>query len=194
MVDAGLTLKLVMLGNSGVGKTSLLGRWATGVFDTRIWPTVGSSHTRKTVDMDGQQLHVSLWDTAGAEKYHALTPLYARGSSVAVVVVDITDSPDFESSRTWIDLLQAACPVAPPIVLAVNKIDLVDSRETFPALSSKFLRQFDDAFFVSAQTGENVPELFQAAVIRAIRFQRAADPSLPVQAIERKVQEQRQCC
>jgi small GTP-binding protein len=193
MIDGALTLKLMMPGKSGVGKTSLLVRWTTGVFDARTWPRVGPSHIRKTVNVDGEQLHLSLRDTDGAEMYHALTSLYAGGSSVAVIVIDIRERADFNSSRTWINLLQTACPGVPPIVLAVNKIDLVDSRETFPSLTSKFFGQFD-IFFVSAKTGENVSELFQAAVIHAIRFQRAADPTFPVQAIERRAEAEKPCC
>jgi small GTP-binding protein len=186
-------LKLVILGNQEVGKTCLVSRWATGLFDSKVWATVGANHIHKSVAIDGETISLSLWDTAGGERYHALTPLYARGSSVAIIVVDVSNPTTFESVGVWMELLQSACPAAPPALLAINKVDLVADRSTLDNVVSKFDGQFSEIFFVSAKSGESIEQLFERAAQRAAAFSRRTGPATVIRFIE-TVRPDPRCC
>lgn len=83
-------IKLVLLGDSGVGKSSLVLRFVTQSFKPYSESTIGASFMSKVVELDGQTVKVQIWDTAGQEKYHSLAPMYYRGAAAAVVVYDLT--------------------------------------------------------------------------------------------------------
>jgi small GTP-binding protein len=176
-------LKLVILGNQKVGKTCLISLWATGLFDSKVCPTVGANHIEKSVVIDGET--ISLWDTAGGEKYQALIPPYALGSSVAIIVVDVSNPTTFESVGVWMELLQSGCP---PILLAITKVDLVADRSMVGGVVSKFDRQFYEIFFVSAKSGESI----ERAAQHAAAFSR--DTGATVITLTETVRPDPRCC
>jgi small GTP-binding protein len=186
-------LKLVILGNSAVGKTCLITRWATGLFDNKVWPTVGANHIEKSLVIQGERINLSVWDTAGAEQYHALAPLYARGSSVAIVVVDVSDPATFDSVDAWMNLLQSSCPFPPPTLLAINKVDLVVERSSLGDVMSKFGSKFSEIFLVSAKSGESIQQLFECAAQRAAQFFRD-NATPPAIAVSETVRRRSDCC
>jgi len=156
-----ISLKIVLLGNSGVGKTSLVNRWINGSHNKTITPTVGANHQKKTLVIDGQQLDLFIWDTAGQEQFLALAPLYTRSASVAIMTASIVDEDSFSNLNTWKKLLEESCESFPPVILAVNKIDLsTDSMPTRDEIEESNIDSYSSVFFVSAQTGEGVDELF----------------------------------
>lgn len=155
------SIKVVLLGNSGVGKTSVVFRWTTGSWEPLIKPTIGANHQRKTVHLDDQDVEIYLWDTAGQEQFQALTPLYVRSSYCAIIMTSITDPNSFESVNIWKELLQTSCERYPPCILGVNKIDLEDSDGTDRnRIDQQFSNQFDSIMYVSALSGEGVDNLF----------------------------------
>lgn len=155
------SIKVVLLGNSGVGKTSVVFRWTTGSWEPLIRPTVGANHQRKLVHLDNQDVEVYLWDTAGQEQFQALTPLYARSSYCAIIMVSINDQNSFNSIDVWKELLQTSCEHYPPCILAVNKIDLEDSNGADRnRIDQKFADQFDSIMYISALSGEGIDNLF----------------------------------
>ncbi|KAJ6240169.1 hypothetical protein M0813_24510 [Anaeramoeba flamelloides] len=81
--------KLVLLGESSVGKTSLVLRYVNHFFDSRTEPTIGATYLTKTIDFPKYSLRLQIWDTAGQERYHSLAPLYYRGAHGALVVYDV---------------------------------------------------------------------------------------------------------
>ena len=156
--------KIVLLGNSGVGKTSLVNRWMTNSFNPNGKPTIGANHQRKSVKIQNQDVDLFIWDTAGQEQFQALTPLYAREAASAFITVSITDIDSFKSLDTWIDLLKSSCAVIPPMLLAVNKIDLIDQAVyTHEEIENQFGDTFSGIFYVSASTGEGVAQAFMHA-------------------------------
>jgi small GTP-binding protein len=194
--DARPSFKAVLLGDSGVGKTSLLTRWTTGSFSKTANPTVGANHQRKRVVLGNREIDIFLWDTAGQEQFQALTPLYARASSVAIVTTSITDLSSFDGIKRWLDLLQSASDELPPVVLAVNKIDLRDSAvRSADDIEQEYRGKFAAVFFVSAATDEEVDNLFMFAALAGFRFVNRKNAAGPQQSVLNEVQEpSSKCC
>jgi small GTP-binding protein len=157
-----LTKKVILLGNAGVGKTSLAHRWIHHTFDPMSAPTVGASNFFKEITLETRTIKVTLWDTAGQEQFRAIAPLYVRGSRAAIVVT-AADFPDsFHAIPNWLDLLGSTQVESIPAILAVNKIEILDpaSDEELEKLIAMYGSHFVAVFYVSAATGERVDELF----------------------------------
>jgi small GTP-binding protein len=173
MVDGPPTLafKAVMVGDSGVGKTALITRWTTGAFSHLSAPTIGANHHRKRVIVQNDAIDVFLWDTAGQEEFLALTPLYARGASVAILTTCIDEPNSFTNLDRWKKLVGSSGDVIPPIILAVNKMDLsASARINIEEIHDQYEGQFAGIFGVSAVTNEGVDNLFMFAAVEGYRF------------------------
>jgi small GTP-binding protein len=167
----GPSCKVVLLGDSGVGKTSLVNRWMTGTYQRVTNPTIGANHQRKRVIVDNAEVDLLIWDTAGQEQFQPLAPLYARSASVAILTASIADRRSFENLSQWTEILSSPSGELPPIVLAVNKIDLRESAKiTNDEVESEYGGQFAGLFFVSALTAEGIENLFQFAAQAGYRF------------------------
>jgi small GTP-binding protein len=166
--------KIVILGNSGSGKTSLINRWVSSTFTANTKQTIGSNYELKRVPLDGGEvIDLYIWDTAGQERFHSLMPLYTRACDLAVITTAIDDLVSFQSISKWIDLVALACETLPPIVLAVNKHDLADKAAmTVEEIHASYDSQFTSIFFVSAKTGENCDPLVREMAAKATYFNR----------------------
>ena len=101
--DTKLEAKIVLIGNSGVGKTSIAVRYKENKFNANPKATVGASYFQKNMAFkDGSMLRLHIWDTGGAEKFKAIAPLYYRGAHAALVVYSIVDENSFRSLDDWI--------------------------------------------------------------------------------------------
>jgi len=119
-------LKVCLLGDTGVGKSSIVCRFVQDHFDHNISPTIGASFMTKTVPC-GNELHKFLiWDTAGQERFHSLAPMYYRGSAAAVIVYDITKQDSFHTLKKWVKELKEHGPENIVMAIAGNKCDLSD--------------------------------------------------------------------
>jgi small GTP-binding protein len=192
-LDADAARKVVLLGNSGVGKTSLAHRWVHDAFDPAILPTIGPTNTTRTVDLGDRQVAVALWDTAGQEQFRSIVPLYMRGARGAVVVAAV-DSPDsFDSIPEWLELLSSSQEKAVQAVLAVNKTDVKDPLD--PQISSAVethRAKFAACFFVSALTGDGVKQLFREVARVADVDENVSDD--PAKQQELPVARAQNCC
>lgn len=121
-------LKLVLVGDSGVGKSNLLLRWSKNDFNPDSTPTIGVEFATKTLQIDGKLVKVHVWDTAGQEQFRALTTAYYRGAVGALIVYDITSASSFESLNHWIDEVRENTPSDITCLLIGNKSDLNDMR------------------------------------------------------------------
>jgi small GTP-binding protein len=164
--------KVVLLGNSAVGKTSIVTRWMTGTYQHLANPTIGANQQRKRVPVDGTEVDLQLWDTAGQEQFESLVPLYARSASAVILTASITDRSSFENLSHWKEMLSPTSGDLPPIVIAANKIDLRASAEiTDDEIETEYGGgRFAGLFFVSALTGEGIENLFLFAGQVAYRF------------------------
>uniref|UniRef100_A0A3B3ZQL1 Uncharacterized protein n=1 Tax=Periophthalmus magnuspinnatus TaxID=409849 RepID=A0A3B3ZQL1_9GOBI len=155
-------LKVCLLGDTGVGKSSIVCRFVQDHFDHNISPTIGASFLTKTVP-SGNELHKFLiWDTAGQERFHSLAPMYYRGSAAAVIVYDITKLDSFQTLKKWVKELKEHGPEDIVVAIAGNKNDLGDIREV-PMKEAKEFAESISAIFIetSARNAINIEELFQ---------------------------------
>jgi len=98
--------KIVLLGNSGVGKTSLVMRFIHHQFSSNLNSTIGASYLDKIVNYNGQQVKLQMWDTAGQERFRSLAPMYYRGASMALLIFDVTNEDSWKSVQHWVTELQ----------------------------------------------------------------------------------------
>lgn len=155
--------KLVLLGESAVGKSSLVLRFVKGQFHEYQESTIGAAFLTQTVCFDDTTVKFEIWDTAGQERYHSLAPMYYRGSQAAIVVYDITNTDTFTRAKNWVKELHRQASANIVIALAGNKADLSNKRmiefEEAQAYSEENGLLFMET---SAKTAMNVNELFLA--------------------------------
>ncbi|KAK9809172.1 hypothetical protein WJX72_010637 [[Myrmecia] bisecta] len=176
MLDQGTLqqAKLVLLGDMGAGKSSLVLRFVKGQFFDYQESTIGAAFLTKT--MPEQNVKFEIWDTAGQERYHSLAPMYYRGAAAAVVVYDITNAESFTKAKTWAKELQRQGNPNMIMALAGNKADLADTR----AVTTEEAQAYADEnglFFweTSAKANLNVSEVFTDIAKKLPRAQ-AAQP------------------
>ncbi|KAJ2142797.1 Vacuolar protein sorting-associated protein 21 [Coemansia sp. RSA 564] len=122
-------VKVVLLGEAAVGKSSLVLRFVNDDFVENKEPTIGAAFMTQKVRLEDSVLKLDIWDTAGQERFHSLAPMYYRNADAAVVVYDVTRASSLDKAKSWIKELQRHA--SPNIVIALvgNKLDLVDSEE-----------------------------------------------------------------
>lgn len=153
--------KVVLLGESGVGKSSLVLRLVKDEWMSSQHSTVGASFFRHAVNVNGQPVNFDIWDTAGQERYKSLASMYYRGAAAALVVYDITNMDSFERARYWIQQLIANSPET-IVVLVGNKIDK-ESERMVPREEAKRLATESSLFpyEASAKDGTRVVDIFR---------------------------------
>lgn len=183
MIQKPTRLKCVLLGSSGVGKSSLATRWIQGWFDETPEPTIGAAYLTKQMTVDDTRVKVELWDTAGQERYRSLTPLYYRGAAITIIVYDCTRETN--DVAEWRTRVHDESPHA-VVVVAATKSDVCDPKTPLP----------DDviAYRTSAKTNDNVDALFNAAIRQAMQTTGTERPSTTVEFGEESTTKRRKCC
>ncbi|KAE8299543.1 Ras-related protein Rab-17 [Larimichthys crocea] len=162
-----LKVKLVLLGSSGVGKSSLALRFSKDEF-RRTSPTVGCAYLTRVVHLSNVTLRLEIWDTAGQEKYHSVTPLYYRGAHAALLVYDISKRETFIRAQVWLkELEKQYIPGSTVIWLVGNKGDLATHRQV-SVEEGQSLANDRGLFFTeaSALSGDQINELLLAIAHR----------------------------
>jgi small GTP-binding protein len=157
--------KVVFVGSTHVGKTSIIGRFITGSSNLATQPTTQGALHHGSVRYLGREWKLDIWDTAGQEQDHALSPMYYRDADVAVVVCDLTDHKSFRDCDQWISELRQSRGYAASVIIVGNKSDLTSERK----VAFNQLLHFADscqveAFETSAKTGANIDELFEMMI------------------------------
>jgi small GTP-binding protein len=156
--------KLVIVGDSAVGKSNLLTRFTRDEYNAAAKATIGVDFgSKSTKTADGKIIKAQIWDTAGQERFRATTNGFYRGALGAMIVFDITNRKTFESVSTWLkELRQMAADPEPVVMLVGNKADLASNRQVTTSEAKTFAEDNDMFFFeTSALTASNVTTAFE---------------------------------
>ncbi|XP_053386795.1 ras-related protein Rab-27A-like [Mercenaria mercenaria] len=189
--DYDYLIKFLALGDSGVGKTSMLYQYTDNVFTGKFISTVGIDFREKRVvhrapGTDGtlgrsQRIHLQLWDTAGQERFRSLTTAFFRDAMGFLLLFDLTSEQSFMNIRNWLTQLQthAYCE-NPDIVLCGNKVDLEDQRQISEQRAREMAEKHGLPYFeTSAANGQNVAKAIECLLdMVMLRMERSVDKSI----------------
>ena len=197
--------KLIFLGDQNVGKSSILNRFLNDTFVEEYQATIGLDFQSKNVQIDNQDVHLLLYDTAGQEKFRSLIPMYTRDANIILLVYDITNRESFENLYAWLKDLTNININEVIICIVGNKIDLNEKREVSNEEGQKYAQEHDFIFQeVSAKTGEGFSELFYKSLFEKIRTKFRPSGQQPAAEIndikfnidqdEKLTRRKRKCC
>jgi len=150
-----------MVGDSGVGKSSLLLRFTDDTFSDNFISTIGVDFKIRTVNLEGKVVKMQIWDTAGQERFRTITSSYYRGAHGVILVYDVTDQVSFNNARQWLtEIERYACGQVVKLLVG-NKSDLTTKRVVDYVTGKEFADQFNLPFLeASAKDGHNVEKAF----------------------------------
>ncbi|GFW92887.1 ras-related protein Rab-18 [Trichonephila clavipes] len=164
------TLKILIIGESDVGKSSLLLRFTDDVFDPGLAATIGVDFKVKTVSVDGNKAKLAIWDTAGSERFRTLTPSYYRGAQGAILVYDVSNRQSFQKLDQWLYELETYSTRTNIVKMLVgNKIDK-ENRAVSREEGMKYARKHSMLFIeASAKTCDGVQCAFEELVEKILQ-------------------------
>ena len=160
-------IKIVLIGEANVGKTSIICQFMEKVFQDDVQSTVGGAYNCKTMKCDNKRLiKLEIWDTAGQEHYRCVTKMFYKNADVAMLIYDITNYNSFEELKNyWVDQVLEASPKNVMLAIVANKSDLFEIEQVNEDEARKFAKNKNAAFFVvSAKDNNSVNDLFKAVV------------------------------
>ena len=154
-------LKIIIVGDSSVGKTNIINRYVNGEFSRDYMITIGMDFLTCNLELDNKIFKLNLWDTAGSEQFRSVTKGYYSNSCCALIVYDITNEKTFQNVKQWMDDCYAFANKNIHLVLVGNKIDLQQDRKINKETAEEFAGQYGMDFYeVSALSGENIENIF----------------------------------
>jgi Ras-related protein Rab-6A len=160
-----IKLKVIVAGAKDVGKTTLIRRFVSGRFDINTLSTIGVDFMTKNLELDGKEIHLSIWDFAGEQKFRVLFPSYCSGASGALILYDMTSRASFEEVNDWLSLINKSSGKIVKLLIG-SKSDLADQRQisTDEAKSFNKKENIENYLECSSKTGENVENIFETLV------------------------------
>jgi len=160
--DIEIAIKVVVVGNGAVGKSSMIQRYCKGIFTRDYKKTIGVDFLEKQLSLeDGNEMRLMLWDTAGQEEFDAITKAYYRGAQACVLTFSTTDRDSFEAIEKWKQKIEEEVGCEIPVVLVQNKIDLLEEavvdKEEADELAKKLKLRF---YRTSVKEDLNVNDVF----------------------------------
>lgn len=159
-------IKFTFLGDVGTGKTSIISQYSTQNFDLTPTSTIGASNVIKSITLNHQTFTLSIWDTAGQEKYKSISKMLYRDAQVVAIVFDVSKHSSFLSIESWYNSVIEISGPSVIILILGNKIDLYEELHQISTKEcEKLALKFNcPLFFVSAKTGLNIEHIFKEAV------------------------------
>mmetsp|Transcript_19825 Transcript_19825/g.22133 ORF Transcript_19825/g.22133 Transcript_19825/m.22133 type:complete len:205 (+) Transcript_19825:2-616(+) len=159
--DYDYLFKILLIGNSGVGKSSLLLRFSDDTFTGNFMPTIGVDFKIRTLEVDGKTIKLQIWDTAGQERFKTITSSYYKGAHGIIVVYDVTDKDSYKNIDTWMSEIEKHASDNVSRILCGNKSDLEDSRQVSTDEGKELADTYNIRFIESsAKDNANVEEAF----------------------------------
>ena len=163
--------KLILIGNSGVGKSCILQRYMKHTFEETYKCTIGVDFLMKSLLIKDKTVKLQLWDTAGQQKYKSMVSSYYRGANVALIVFDLTSHASFDALPIWIENYYKNGPEQKNIILIGNKKDLIEERQVTQEEAETFSETNNMMYFeTSAKEGDNIDYVFTFAAEKLLEF------------------------
>jgi len=181
-------LKVLLLGESCVGKTSIFHRYVKDEYSQAYKATIGADFFSKDLKVDDKEVILQIWDTAGQERYQSLGVTFFRGSDACILVYDICDQRSFDALTSWVEqFLQGVGANSENakdsgfiFIVLGNKCDLSDNRQVAPEIAKEFCEENGFYFFeTSAKTGFNVQEAFEYIARKGIEKSESQSSDFP---------------
>ncbi|VDK65133.1 unnamed protein product [Onchocerca ochengi] len=158
-----LRAKIILVGKSGVGKTSIILRHDGQGFYSKVSPTLGASFISSFFLLDGKSIELQIWDTAGQERYASMLPMYLRNAIAALIVYDITDRESFQEIKKWANEVERGSIIPVSLFVVGNKLDLENARVVQHREGAQYAEQIGAAFHeTSAMNGKGIREVITA--------------------------------
>ncbi|KAL4481620.1 hypothetical protein ABPG74_007709 [Tetrahymena malaccensis] len=169
--DYDTLIKLLILGDSGVGKTCFLVNYCKKPFTRMHLPTIGIDYEHKYEDVDGKRVKLQIWDTAGQERFKTITQNYYKGSMGIILAYSVTDPNTFKNIADWMKQINERADPSVQIVIIATKIDMKDQRKVSTQEGEELAKKYGVKFFeTSALEGTNVIEVFKYISHQALQF------------------------
>jgi len=187
--------KLLIIGNAGVGKSSILVRFADNIFTQSYITTIGVDFKIRTIEVEGKKIKLQIWDTAGQERFRTITATYYRGAHGVVVVYDLTDAESFTGVQKWINEIQNHCEDVPRVLVG-NKVDspnrVVEKNDAEMYAQQQNIKYFE----TSAKSNIGVEEMFTEITRQALhqKVQSSAPASEPIKLNNQQQKQKKSCC
>lgn len=153
--------KLLLIGDSGVGKSCLLLRFADHTYTESYISTIGVDFKIRTIDLDGKTIKLQIWDTAGQERFRTITSSYYRGAHGIIIVYDVTDAESFNNVKQWLSEIERYACEGVSKLLVGNKCDLVNKKQVDFNTAKEFADKLNIPFLeTSAKNATNVEKAF----------------------------------
>lgn len=155
-------VKVVLLGDSGVGKSSVMLRFVTNNFKIDSASTVGASYMGRTLQFPDKSVKFNIWDTAGQERYHSLAKMYLHDANAALLLYDITNKSSFEALKRWYEELKDVAPKNIIIAVCGNKEDLVTDEAISPDEAKEYAKSIGGFYRkTSAKNNQGIEGVFK---------------------------------
>ena len=178
-------IKIVLVGESNVGKTCLVKQATTGLFQEDQTATLGAAYASKYLTVEDEEVHFQIWDTAGTEKYRGMAPMYYHGAQAALITYAVSDEDSFEKIDVWAESIRENSDYGTLVFLIANKVDLpaeqrVVSTERGEAKANAEGFQYME---VSAKSGQGVQDMFQTVAKMVLERPPMPQFTVPIQTV-----------
>ena len=187
-------LKLLTLGNSCVGKSSIVIRYTENKFYSSYLTTIGVDFLRKVITVGDKEINLQIWDSAGQEKYNSISKQYYNKADGIILVFDLNSRMSFDGMMNWLEEIEVSTAKGIPIVIVGNKCDLatreITTDEAYEFAETKNIPYFE----TSAMTGHNVNEAINKLVEIALEFQEKKNNDKKVVTLNTTGGNKERCC
>ena len=186
--------KILLLGDSSVGKTCFFMRYIENTFQEIHMSTIGLESKIKTVELDdGRTVKIQLWDTAGQERFHTITKNYYKTAHAIILIFDVTEKATYQNVKNWVEQIREEVSSKVVTVLVGNKIDDVENRKINKEEGEEMAKECGISYFeCSAKTGENIDPIFNDLIKKTIENYKVLEEATKLDS--KKKTKKKGCC